>query len=622
MAEKKDIRYLNRDFASFKQALTDFAKTYFPNTYNDFSPASPGMMFIEMAAYVGDVLSYYQDNQFQEIFTQYAKEKENLYSAAYLKGYRPKVTKASTANLDLYQIIPSIASASVVVPDFRYALVLDPGSQVKSTANGNNFYIKDKVDFSISSSFDPTELTVYSINGGTNLPDYYLLKKSVQAISGEEITTTFTFGEPERMPKVTLTDDKIIEITSVIDSDNNIWYEVPYLAQETIFDEVSNDILNDPNLYQYSDTTPYLLKLKKVPRRFVTRFKTNGSMELQFGSGNTSEIDEVLVPNPDNVGLGLINGLSKINNAYDPSNFLYTRTYGIAPSNTTLTVKYLKGGGVESNVPANSITDLNNIVANFKFNNLDSVIQNTVLNSLAITNPTAATGGGDGDTEDELRLNILASFPTQERAVTLDDYVIRSYALPSRFGVIAKSYVVQDSMLTDKENIDYNPLSLSLYVLSQGGDGKLTQVSYATKQNLKTYLSQFRMLSDAINIRDAFIINIGINFDITVRPNFNSQQIVLACIEELQNYFDIKKWSINQPIILSELYVLLDQVPGVQTVKNIEITNKAGESLGYSKWGYDVKGATINRVVYPSLDPSIFELRYPQTDIQGRVSSY
>lgn len=622
MAEKKDIRYLNRDFASFKQALTDFAKTYFPNTYNDFSPTSPGMMFIEMASYIGDVLSYYQDSQFQEVFTQYAKEKENLYAAAYLKGYRPKVTKAATANLDVYQIIPAISSASVVVPDFRYAVVINPGAQVKSTVNGVNFYIKDKIDFSISSSFDPTELTVYSINSGTNLPDYYLLKKNIQALSGEETTTTFSFGTPERFPKVTLIDDKIIEITEVLDSDNNSWYEVPYLAQETIFDEVSNDILNDPNLYQYSDTTPYLLKLKKVPKRFVTRFKTNGSLELQFGAGVTSEVDEVLIPNPDNVGLGIINGLSKISTAYDPSNFLYTRTYGVAPSNTTLTVKYLKGGGVESNVPANTITDLNNLVPNFKYNNLDPVVQNTVLNSIAMTNPAAAVGGGDGDSEDELRLNILASFPTQERAVTLDDYIIRSYALPSRFGVISKTYVVQDSMLTDKDSIDFNPLSLSLYILSQGGNGNLSIASYATKQNLKTYLSQFRMLSDAINIRDAFIINIGVNFDITVRPNFNSQQVIVSCIEEIQDYFNINKWQINQPIILSELYILLDKVTGVQTVKNVEIVNKSGESLGYSKWGYDVKGATINRVVYPSLDPSIFELKYPSVDIAGRVSSY
>jgi hypothetical protein len=622
MAEKKDIRYLNRDFASFKQALIDFSKTYFPNTYNDFSPASPGMMFMEQAAYIGDVLSFYQDNQFQELFTQYAKEKENLYAAAYIKGYRPKVTKAATANIDIYQIIPSISSASVVVPDFRYAMVLDPGVQIKSTVNDVNFFIKDKVDFSISSSFNPTELTVYQLNGGTGLPDYYLLKKTVQGISGEEVSTTFSFGAPERFPKVTLQDDNIIEITSVIDSDGNTWDEVPYLAQETIFEEVSNENTNDPNFYSFQGTTPYLLKLKKVPRRFVTRFKTNETMELQFGAGVTSEVDEVLIPNPDNVGLGIINGLSKINTAYDPSNFLYTKTYGVAPYNTTLIVKYLKGGGVESNIPANTLTDLNNVVSSFKFSNLDSVISRTVINSLAATNPLAAVGGGDGDTEDELRLNILASFPTQERAVTLDDYVVRSYALPSRFGVIAKSCVVQDSRITDSKDTDFNPLSISLYVISQGGSGQLTNASLATKQNLKTYLSQFRMLSDAINIRDAFIINIGVNFDITVRPNFNSQQIILNCIEAIQSYFRIDKWQINQPIILSELYVLLDKIDGVQTVKNVEIVNKTGESLGYSKWAYDIKGATVNRVVYPSQDPCIFELKFPQTDIQGRTSSY
>lgn len=619
MADKKDIKYLNRDFNSFKQALIDYAKTYFPNTYNDFTPASPGMMFMEMSSYVGDVLSFYQDTQFQEIFTQYSKEKENLYAAAYLKGYTPRITKAAIAEIDMYQILPAVASASVVVPDFRYALIIEAGAQIRSTVNDTNFFVKDKIDFSISSSFNPTELTVYAINSGTSLPDYYLLKKTIQAISGEEITTTISFGAPERMPKASINDNNIIEISSVVDSDGNSWYEVPYLAQETVFDDVQNVSSNDPNLYGDSGT-PYLLKLKKVPKRFVSRFKSTENIELQFGSGIVSDVDEVIIPNPDNVGLGIVNGLSKLNTAYDPSNFLFTRTYGIAPSNTTLTIKYLKGGGVEANVPANTITVLNNIVSSFKYTNLDSVLSNNVLLSLAAANPKAAVGGGDGDSEDELRHNIIASFPTQERAVTLEDYIIRSYALPSRFGVVSKAYITPDTQNSSKD-IDYNPLSLSLFILSQGGDGKLTNASAATKQNLKTYLSQFRLLSDSISIKDSFVINIGVNFDIVVKPNFNSQQVILSCIEALQDHFGINKWSINQPIILSEIYILLDKITGVQTVKNIEIINKSGETSGYSKWAYDVKGATRDRVVYPSLDPSIFEVKYLQ-DIQGRVSSY
>lgn len=617
MDNKKNIQYLNKDFSSFKQALMEYAKTYYPQSYNDFSPSSPGTMFMEMASYIGDVLAFYQDTQFQEVFTQYAKEKQNLFSLAYMMGYKPKVTSVSVANLEVYQIVPSIASASITIPDYKYALTINPGAQVKSNINDVEFYIKDIIDFSISSSIDPTEVTVYSIDGGSNLPSYYLLKKHTKAISGTEVESTFTFGQIERFSTVSILDTDIIEITSVTDSDNNKWYEVPYLAQETIYEEVANDITNDPNFYQDKGNTPYLLKLKRVPRRFVSRFKSSEELELEFGVGNDTDLDEIIIPNLENVGLGIIDGLTKLSTAYDPSNFLYTKTYGIAPYNTALTVKYLKGGGNSSNVPANSIVNITNIVISFRYGTLDPVLSSIVNNSLVITNPSASSGGGNGDTEEELRLNILSTFPAQLRAVTPQDYLIRAYSLPSKFGIVSKAYVTQES--ANKAN---NPLAISMYILSQGIDGTLTQCSSVTKQNLKTYLSQYRILTDAIDIKDAFIINIGINFDIVTLPNFNSQEVILRCIEALKTYFNTSKWQINEPIILSNLYTLLDKINGVQTIKNIEIINKSDESLGYSKYGYDIPGATLNRVIYPSMDPSIWEIKYPNIDILGRTSQF
>jgi len=613
---QRNVKYINKDFSSLKQSLLDYAKTYFPTTYNDFSPASPGMMFMEMAAYVGDVLSYYQDTQLQENFIKYAKEKENLYALAYMLGYRPKVTTVSNVKLDVFQLLPSMPSASVTVPDWNYALVIEPGTILKSS-NRVDFYIKDRIDFSFSSSLDPTELTVYSIDGSNN-PEFYLLKKQAQAFSGTEKTTTFTVGAPERFKTLTLTDDNIIEITSVVDSDGNEWVEVPYLAQETIFEEISNAVTEDPNFQQYSDSTPYLLRLKRVQRRFVSRFKSNNQLELQFGVGNEIGVDEIIIPNPENVGLGIPSGLEKLTTAYDPSNFLYTKTYGIAPSNTTLTVTYLVGGGVSSNVGTNSINEFSTLTSNFKFQNLDGALKNTVINSLGVTNPEASTGGADGDSVEDIRLNSLSAFPSQLRAVTLNDYLVRTYSLPSKFGVISKAYIVQDSQIdVTQQN---NPLSLSLYVLSEADT--LTPASLSTKQNLKTYLSQYRMLTDAINIKDAYIINIGVNFEILTLPRYSSQEVILECIEALKDHFDIDKWQINQPIILSEIRVLLDRVKGVQTVKKVDIINKNGESLGYSKYGYDIKSATQNDVIYPSLDPSIFEVKFPDIDISGKVVTF
>ena len=626
MANSKTVQYLNKDFDSLKAQLINFAQTYYPNTYNDFSEASPGMMLIEMASYVGDILSFYIDNQIQENFLQFAKQRKNLLAQAYTYGYQPKVTKAASVILSVYQIVPSTLASGQYEPDFNYALILEEGSRISSNLDSNiQFYINEKLDFSKSTINSETEISVYSTDIYQN-PQFYLLKKQVKATAGTLTTTTFTFGNPERYPTVDILDTNIIEIINVTDSNNNKWYEVPYLAQDTIFEPVVNTAQNNPNLSQYNDTVPYLLKLKKVPRRFITRFKTNNQLQLQFGPGISSGADEEIIPNSDNIGLGLPYGVDKMRTAFDPSNFLYTQTYGLAPSNTTLTVTYLKGGGASSNVPANSLTINSDISVSFNGANLDNTLSTTVLNSLAFNNEEAASGGGDGDTNEQIRQNALSSFPTQLRTVTKDDYIVRTLSLPSKYGLISKAYVNQDiSIQTNFPNdliANQNLNSISLYILSKDNNNNLTTPNLALKQNLKTYLSQYRMITDAINIKDAFIINIGVNFEIIVRPNYNNKLVLNNCLTSLQNYFNIDKWQINQPIILPEIYSLLDQIEGVQTVQKVEIINKAGININYSPYSYDIKGATINNIIYPSLDPSIFEVKFPLTDIQGRVVTF
>jgi len=625
MANTKTVQYLNRDFDSLKAQLINFAKIYYPNTYNDFSEASPGMMLIEMASYVGDVLSFYTDNQIQENFLQFAKQRKNLLALAYNFGYRPKVTSAASVEVSVFQVVPSTIVNSQYVPDFNYALILEEGTQLQANINGNvTFYIDEKVDFSNSGS-SITDISVYSndINGN---PLFYLLQKTTKATAGTLTTSTFTFGNPERFPTVTITDNNVISIVGVTDSDNNKWYEVPYLAQDTIFEATENTATNDPSLYQYNDSTPYLLKLKKVPRRFVSRFKTNNTLELQFGPGVSSGADEEIIPNPDNIGLGLPYGVDKMMTAWDPSNFLYTQTYGLAPSNTTLTVTYLKGGGAASNIPSNTLTRRIGGTNTFAGSGLDPNLQTTVINSLAFNNESAAVGGGDGDTNEEIRQNSLAMYPTQLRTITEDDYIIRTLSLPSKYGLVSKAFITQDMGISANFPTDLlatqNPNALSLYVLSRNTTGNLTVSNPALKQNIKTFLSEYRMLTDAVNIKDAFIINIGVNFDIIVRPNYNNKLVINNCLNVLQSYFNIDKWQINQPIIISDIYSNLDQVDGVQTVQKVEIVNKAGTNSGYSQYAYDIKGATINNILYPSLDPSIFEVKNLTTDIQGRVVTF
>jgi len=625
MANTKTVQYLNRDFDSLKAQLINFAKIYYPNTYNDFSEASPGMMLIEMASYVGDVLSFYTDNQIQENFLQFAKQRKNLLALAYNFGYQPKVTSAASVDVSVFQVVPSTIVNSQYIPDFNYALILEEGTQLQTNSNGNvAFYIDEKVDFSNSGS-SLTDTSVYSYDTSGN-PLFYLLQKTAKATAGTLTTTTFTFGNPERFPTVTITDNNVISIVNIIDEDNNQWYEVPYLAQDTIFEATENTATNDPSLSQYNDSTPYLLKLKKVPRRFVSRFKTNNTLELQFGPGVSSGADEEIIPNPDNIGLGLPYGIDKMTTAWDPSNFLYTQTYGLAPSNTTLTVTYLKGGGAVSNIPSNTLTNRIGGTNSFAGSGLDANMQTTVLNSLAFTNDDAAVGGGDGDTNEEIRQNSLAMYPTQLRTITNDDYIIRTLSLPSKYGLISKAFVSQDMGISVNYPTDLlatqNPNAISIYILSKNTTGNLIVSSPALKQNVKTFLSEYRMLTDGVNIKDAFVINIGVDFDVVVRPNYNGKLVINNCLNVLQSYFNIDQWQINQPILIADIYSTLDQVEGVQTVQKVNIVNKAGTNSGYSQYAYDIKGATINNILYPSLDPSIFEVKNLTTDIQGRCVTF
>jgi len=622
----RNIKYINRDFSDFRSNLIEFAKTYFPNTVTDFSPTSPGTMFIEMASYVGDVLSFYTDNQIQENFIQYARQVDNLYDLAYMMGYKPSVTSAASTDLELFQIVPAIydSISGNYSPDFRYALIVGENTPVGGTS-GTDFLIQNRVDFSQSSSLDPTTVSVYEITGTE--PSSYLLKKTAPAISANINTATFTIGKSERFTTYDLLLQRPLGILDIVDSDGNDWTEVDYLAQETVFETIrnTNPYANDPNTQNDSAKVDELLRLKKVPRRFTTRFLSSNNLnsgsatlQIQFGAGTVNDFDEQIIPNPNNVGVGLPYTQDKLTTAYSPSNFMFTKTYGVAPSNTTLTVRYLTGGGVGANVPANTlttITSLNNVF--FSVDTLDPVLSQTTFNSLAVNNPNPATGGGDGDSVQDLRINSLANYASQLRSVTQEDYLVRALSMPSQYGSLAKAYIEPqklDNLLPgEKSSI------LDLYVLAFNDNKKLVSTSNTLKQNLSTYLSQYRIINDSIRIKDAFVINIGINFEIVVLPNFNSNEILTNCINTLVEYFNVDNMQINQSILINELYLMLNSVDGVQNVKDIVFNNKVGESLGYSKYAYDMSGATANGVVYPSQDPSIFEIKFPNTDIKGRV---
>jgi hypothetical protein len=503
-----------------------------------------------------------------------------------------------------------------------------------TSTNGTVFRTTGDVEviFRDSSSLSPREQDIFEVDDEQNVTKW-LLKKQVRAVSGTVTTDYITFGAAEKYKRVVLKTSPVLEIISVTDSDGNSWYEVPFLAQDTVYADFQNTENNSPDLVEGRNFAPFLLKLVKTSKRFKTYIRPDGKTEMRFGSGVAAGSDEEIIPNPSSVGSNLPGTPSFLDTAFDPANFLNTDTYGQCPTNTTLTIKYSYGGGIDDNIASNSI---NNITLQAPvFDNslsLDDNIKTITLNSTAVTNPNPATGGGGAETLEDVRVNALAYFQAQSRAVTKDDYITRVYSLPPKYGNIAKVYMIQDEQVAaGGEEETSNPLALNMYMLGYDNTGKLVRINEAVKENIKVYLSQYRMMTDAVQLKDAWICNISVDFAILTKKGFNKNEVLLRCIDRLKFYFSINKWQINQPIILADVASEIVSVEGVATVVNppnqnpneeqrlVVIKNKSGSADGYSDNLYNIAAATFNGVVYPAVDPTIFEVKYLDTDIQGRV---
>jgi hypothetical protein len=624
----KQINYVSKTFTDFRQNLIEFAKAYYPNSYSDFNETSPGMMFIEMASYIGDVLSFYIDNQFKENLLAFAEQQENVISIAQFLGYKPKLVSPSTTTATVYQLAPAIIENGVYVPDPRYLVKLAKGSTFVTTGQTSvQFRLSEDVNFG---DITAENYIVNTFSGGN--PSTFIISKPARLVSAEEKTTTFTFGSPQRFTSVLMPDESIIGIESIVDSNGNTWYEVDYLAQDVIMDELDVTSNGETGILPSSK-----LRLRKVPRRFVTRINRDNRMELVFGSGtgNEAEVNTTLdsrqIANSQ-YGSTIENALGNV--AINNVNFLDSNAYGISPANITLTVTYLVGGGVNTNTTSNTINRVSEVITSNDTTDYTAAelnAFNAAVQSITINNDLPATGGGEGESIDEIRENALAFFNAQNRVVTVEDYAVRSYALPSKFGRVAKAFAVRDEQINrilaaqnDRVYVDnpVRPNVINLYTLGYDTNGNLTTLNTLVKENLARYLEQFRMLTDDVNILDAFIINIGVQFDISVLRNYNVNDVLARSIGAVQDFFNTSKWSINQPIILADLSYNIGLVEGVQTVKSVKIFNKYEyrDGTGYQPYRYDIDEATINGVIYPSLDPSIFELKYPTTDIIGNAT--
>ena len=425
-----------------------------------------------------------------------------------------------------------------------------------------------------------------------------------------------------------------------------------------------NTAANEPEFYQFREDVPSILRTLKTPRRFTTIVNEDFTTTIQFGSGDGNTSDELLIPNFDTVGLGLVGSDDRLSEYYDPANFLKTKSYGQSPTNTTITVKYYVGGGVESNVGKGDIKQITAVEFEddtASFTEEELLLRNTVINSIAAENEIPATGGRGAETINEIKENALAYFGAQNRAVTAQDYTVRSLAMPAKFGSVAKAFVIQDSKLDQnspsgllaspetqeeflrlidknaglpreeqKRNIDLflagkeniandgsNPFSINIYTLGYNSNKNLTTINGAIKENLKTYLNQYKMISDGLNIVDGYIINFSIEFDISILKGYNRREVLTNCNLALQDYFNIDNWTFNDTININEVELLLANQEGVISVAKLDFINKCGGN--YSARSYNFADATRNKIIYPSIDPSIFELKFPNQDIKGRV---
>jgi hypothetical protein len=600
----------------------------------------------------------------------YATERKNVIALAQSMGYKPKVSTPAVTTVTVYQLVPSVFTANNGTgtnfsPDNRFYLSIKEGMEISSTTNSNiTFRTTDVVNFSQTGS-NSVSVFERDVNGN---PTRYLISKTVKAISAKESSTSISFQQNDMdYPSETLSDTNIIGITSVTNSDTNeIWYEVPYLAQESVFVEKSNTSYNS-DLSEFSGSVPYILEVQKVPRRFSIKVNSNNTMDLQFGNGGGSgKTDEELLPNTKNIGLGLANTIQRLNQGIDPSNFLKTNTFGTSPAGKTLLIKYLTGGGIESNINTGDLTTISKIQFEEDLLSIAPDLLNSyndIKSTVACENLEPAVGGRGSESIEEIRQNALGTFGSQNRAVTRQDYIVRALSMPQKYGSIAKVYVSPDGEIDNnspssilanpkyitefvglveglknkpssevqKELVKYlsqkrsaisevnNPFAINMYILGYDENKKLTNLNTAIKQNLKTYLGEYRLMTDSVNLLNGFIVNIGCDFEIICYSNYNKNEVIANCLVALQDYFNIENWTFNKPINLSEIELILANIEGVMSVPSVKIYNLCGGDGNYSTNKYNIDQATKDKMVYPSLDPCVFEVKYPNKDIKGRA---
>jgi hypothetical protein len=469
---------------------------------------------------------------------------------------------------------------------------------------GFSYETQEDADFSTVNILSSSLVSVSQRDPKTNQPiNYNIELQNIPVIAGQTKTTTVNVGSYEAFYSINLPDNDVIEVLNITDSEGNIWYEVDFLAQDTVFDV-------QPNTGQDASEVPYVLILRAVPFRFITEFDfSTGITSITFGSGDAQSFDGDLIPDLGDLSLPTFGKSTFTDFTLNPQNFLRTSTLGLTPVNTTLTISYRVGGGILTNAGVGQVNTIGDKTFEIGDSTLNTSTVRDVGNSFSVTNSQAIQGGNDEIDVDTLKQLIPAIYASQSRVVTAPDYIARTLSMPAKFGSVFRG------------NVQLNPLnqnSLELIVLSIDQNGYLTVAPPTLKQNLQTYLSRFRMMSDAIELLDGQIINLGFNFGVLTNPDYNKNEVLSNCITQLIDFFDTNNFSMNQPINISDIYVVIKDVPGVVSITNLNFVNLTGISNGrqYSTTPFNVAANTNNGLIYCNSN-SMFEIKYKNVDIKG-----
>lgn len=597
-------RFLVKDFEGFRIALTQYARTFWtPEKLNDLSETGFGGMFIELASYVGDNMSFYLDHQFAELDTDAAVETGNIERHLRQAGVDIKGASPATVNVTFAFEVDAERVGSVFQPKSSQLPVVVAGTVIEAN-NGTRFELTEDIDFTERTTNN--ELVANVVVSATTVagtPSRFIITRTGLCISGFRTTETFTIPTTfKAFRTLTLGNENVTEIVAVRDAEGNNYYEVESLTQDTVFRRVAN-LSND------RDEVADNLELLAAPYRFTTNVSLDGRVTtLRFGSGEANSFDIDNIPDPSELALPLFGRKTFPRFTLDPASLLQTSTLGVAPVNTTLTVDYRYGGGLSHNAPAGTLRTPVDLRLLFP-NGPSAAEASRVRSSIGTTNVDAARGGEPAPTVEELRAQIPAFRNAQSRVVTAPDLLARVYTLPSNFGRVFRAGV--------RSNPN-NPLATQLHVISRDAQGRLTPTPDSLKLNLRQYLNPFRMISDAVDVLDASVVNIQIEYQVAVSPTANRPVVIQTINQRLRSFFDIRQRQIDQPISLSDVRNLIFNNTGVISVTGIKVRNLTGivGENTYSNVQYDVQSNIVKDHIFPP-PGGIFEVKFPDIDIIG-----